>query len=127
VVLLGLQGLERREQFGLACERALAADPVDCTVARRCDDPGDWVVRLSVTRPPLERCRERVLHRVLGELEVAEDANEDRHRQAPLLAEQAAHRPSPTTGRISTEPLPATGTRCASSIAWSRSLQSARK
>src|SRR5262249_59310874 len=105
----------------------VGADAVDCTVARRCDDPGDWVVRLSVTRPPLERCRERVLHRVLGELEVAEDANEDRHRTAPLLAEECVDRQCVTSGRISTEPLPATGTRCASSIAWSRSLQSARK
>jgi hypothetical protein len=40
-------------------------------------------------RPALERRRERVRDRVLGELEVAEDADEDRDRTAPLLPEDA--------------------------------------
>ena len=40
-----------------------------------------------LTRPALECRGERVLHGVLGELEVAEDAREDRDGTAPLLAE----------------------------------------
>ena len=43
--------------------------------------------RHAVARPALEGGRERVLHRVLGELEVTEDAREDRDGTAPLLSE----------------------------------------
>jgi hypothetical protein len=39
-------------------------------------------------RPALEGDCERVLHGVLGELEVAEDADEDGDGTTPLLAEE---------------------------------------
>ena len=87
VVLLGRQLLEACEQLGLLLEDALAPDAVDRAVARRGDDPGSGIARHAVARPALERRGEGVLHRVLGELEVAEDAGEDRDRMAPLLAE----------------------------------------
>jgi hypothetical protein len=43
-------------------------------------------VRRSVPRPPLGRADECVLHRVLGEVEVTEDAAEDRDRARALVA-----------------------------------------
>jgi hypothetical protein len=43
-------------------------------------------VRRSFPRPPLGRADECVLHRVLGEVEVTEDAAEDRDRAGPLVA-----------------------------------------
>ena len=47
------------------------------------------VVRDAADRPRLERGDERVLDRLLGEVEVAEHADERRDRPSLLLAEQA--------------------------------------
>ena len=49
------------------------------------------VRRHAVARPALERDRERVLHRVLGEVEVAEDADEVA-RTAPDSSRKSARR-----------------------------------
>ena len=126
-LLVGPKLLESGEQLGLAGERPFAPDPIDRAVARRRDDPRAWIARGAVPRPTFERGRERVLNRVLRELEVTEDADEDRNGTSPLLAEDRVDGYWPASGRISTDPLAATGTRSASSIAWSRSLHSARK
>ncbi len=67
-------------------ERLLAPDPVDRRVARGRDDPRARVGRSSVAWPPLRRPDERVLHRVLGEVEVTEDAAEDRDGLRALVA-----------------------------------------
>ena len=75
-----------REQLRLARQRLLAADPVDRRVAGRRDDPGAGIARRSVARPALGRADEGVLHRVLGEVEVTEDAAEDRDRARTLVA-----------------------------------------
>ena len=77
------------EELGFLPEDALAANAVDCPVAGRGDDPGARVPRQAVARPALECRGERVLHRVLGELEVSEDACEDRDGMTPLLPEDA--------------------------------------
>ncbi len=45
--------------------------------------------RDAAVGPDLECGDERVLHRLLGEVEVAEDADERRDRPSLLLAEQA--------------------------------------
>jgi len=74
------------EQLRLARERLLAADPVDRAVAGRRDDPGARVVRDAVARPALGSPDEGVLYRVLGEIEVTEDAAEDRDRAGALVA-----------------------------------------
>ncbi len=89
VVLLGGKLLQAADELGLLLEDLLAADPVDRAVARGRDDPRARVPRHAVARPALECRRERVLHGVLGELEVAEDAREDRDGMAPLLPEDA--------------------------------------
>ena len=74
------------EQLRLARERLLAPDPVDRRVPGRRHDPGAGIARRSVARPALGRTDEGVLHRVLGEVEVTEDAAEDRDRARPLVA-----------------------------------------
>ena len=74
-----------REQLRLAHERLLASDPVDRAVARRRDDPRAWVRRRPVARPALRGPDEGVLHRVLGEVEIAEDAAEDRDATRTLV------------------------------------------
>ena len=51
---------------------------VDRAVARGCDDPRTGVRRHAVSRPALGRAEEGVLYRVLGEVEITEDAAEDR-------------------------------------------------
>jgi hypothetical protein len=78
--------LQERE---LAVERSLAADPVEGPVARCGQKPGRRVVRHPVARPPLQRGCERILKRVLGEVEVAEGADQGREDAAALLAEEA--------------------------------------
>jgi hypothetical protein len=75
-----------REQFRLPRERLLSADPVDRRVPGRRHDPGARVARRSVTRPALGGADEGVLHRVLGEVEITEDAAEDRDRAGTLVA-----------------------------------------
>src|SRR5438270_12723440 len=65
----------------------LAAELIDRPVASGGDDPpgrargepGGW--------PALHRRGERVLHRFLGDVDVAEDADQDGHRATVLLAE----------------------------------------
>jgi hypothetical protein len=74
------------QQLRLAGERLLPADPVDRRVPGRRDDPGAGIARGSVARPALGRADEGVLHRVLGEVEVTEDAAEDCDRAGTLVA-----------------------------------------
>ena len=78
--------LSTREEFRLACQRLLSADPVDRRVAGRRHDPGAGIARGSVAWPPFGRAHEGILHRVLGEVEVTEDAAEDRDRAGTLVA-----------------------------------------
>ena len=121
------------DELRLPLEDLLAADAVDRAVARGRDDPGAGRPREPVARPALERRRERVLHRVLGELEVAEDAREDRRRRGPIPRGRHARPPAACrrycrTGRISIDAVPAAaGISAASRIASSRSGSSMRK
>ena len=123
VVLLGRKRLQAREQLGLAGERLLTAEPVDRPVPGCGDDPGAGVRRRPVAGPALERGRERVLHRVLGAVEIAEDAGEDGDGTAPFLPEDRADdlRQCSITGLSSTDARKATGIRAAIAIASSRS------
>jgi hypothetical protein len=77
------------EQLGLALERPLAADAVDRPVAGGRDDPRTRVRRDAVARPAFRGAYEGVLDRVLGEVEVAENAAEDRDRAGALVAVRA--------------------------------------
>jgi hypothetical protein len=70
-------------------ERALAAEAIDRAAARDGDDPCRRVARDAVARPGRQGGGERVLHRLLGEVPIAERADQRRHRAAEVLAERA--------------------------------------
>jgi hypothetical protein len=91
-LLLDRELIQACEQLGLARERLLASNPVDRAVPRRRDDPRTGIRRQPVSGPSLERGREGVLNGILGELEVAEDPDENRNGTAPLLAEDQLDR-----------------------------------
>jgi len=61
----------------------LVCHPSRCHPGEPC--PG--IVRKAVPRPLRRRCDERLLDRVLGQVDVAEDADEDRDGAPGLLAE----------------------------------------
>jgi hypothetical protein len=75
------------EQSGLRLERAIAADAVDRAVPARRDKPGVRVGRCPASRPALGSDRERLLCGFLGEVEVAEEADQAREDAAPLVPE----------------------------------------
>src|ERR1700730_9313006 len=82
------------------------------------------VLRLPFTRPALGGDGERFLGGLLGEVEVAEDADQRGEHPPPLLAEDLIDQRC-TSGRTSTAPPSrAAGTRAASSIAFVRSSAS---
>ena len=66
-----------------------SSEPVDRPVACRRRDPCPGVRRDAVARPALEGGHERVLDRLLGEIEVPDRPDERREDTARLLAEQA--------------------------------------
>ena len=121
-----LRCLGKVEQARLFRERALAADAVDRAVARRGHEPGARVVRRAVARPPLGGDRERLLSGLLGEVEVAEEADQAREDTPPLVAEDLLEqRQLSLIGRTSiAPPRRAAGIRDASSMAASRSSAS---
>jgi hypothetical protein len=128
-----LHGLELREdaqRLGLRLEVLLAPETVDGPVLRCRRDPGARIVRDPSLRPELQRDRERLLDCLLGEVEVAEDADEARDRLPRLPPEQAVDdlvcvragysSGYSITGRTSIEPYIAPGTMAAALIASSR-------
>jgi hypothetical protein len=68
-------------------ERAVAADAVDRSVARRGHEPRARVVGRSLARPALGGDGERLLGGFLGKVEVAEEADQCCENAAPLVAE----------------------------------------
>jgi hypothetical protein len=101
-----LTGIERRERrvpgecrtsgtrlapqlLGLLDEAAPPADPVDRAIASGGRDPRSGIARHALLRPRFECPDERLLDGLLGEIEVAEDANERRDRPPGFLPEQA--------------------------------------
>jgi hypothetical protein len=82
-----LYGLRDFEQLSLRGAGAVAPDAVDGPVARRRDEPGARVVGRPVARPPRGRDRERLLGGFLGEVEVAEEADQGGEDTSPLVAE----------------------------------------
>src|SRR5438132_4218134 len=70
----------------------VAAEAVDPVALRHDEEPGAGVARDPVPRPMLERADERVLDALLGDVEVAEGADERRGEPAGLLAEDLGHR-----------------------------------
>ena len=127
VASIGLQ------QPRLGLQRALAPDAVDGAVAPGGHQPGHRVLGRPLARPPLGRDRERLLGGLLGEVEVAEEADQGREDPAPLALEDLLDQCAvsvgiSTSGRTSTAPPSRTaGIRCANSSAASRSDASSTK
>ena len=121
-----LRRLGHLEQAGLRGQRAVAADAIDGSVARGRHEPGARVVRDAVARPALRGDREGLLRGLLGEVEVAEEADQRGEDVAPPVAEGLFEvRYHSAIGRTSmAPPMLAAGIREASSIAASRSSAS---
>ena len=98
----------RHEHAELGGEDPFAADPVRGSVPSRPHQPGAGLRGDAVARPALGGDRERLLGGVLGEVEVAEDADQGGQDAAPLLAEDLVERryacQYASEGRISTAP-----------------------
>jgi hypothetical protein len=77
----------RLEQSRLRRERAVAAEAVDRAVPRRRDQPRARVRGRPLLRPPCSGDRERLLGGFLGEIEVAEEADQRGEDAPPLVAE----------------------------------------
>ena len=92
LVHLVLHRFRHVEQAGLRQERALAADPVDRAVARGRHEPGARVVGSSLAGPALGGDRKRLLRGFLGEVEVAEEADQAGEDAAPLVAKDLLER-----------------------------------
>jgi hypothetical protein len=82
-------GMEQRGLGVLVRAGRLAPQPVDGPVAGGGDDPAGRAGRQSGLGPSPGGLRERVLDRVLGGVDIAEDAGQDGHRAAVLPAEDA--------------------------------------
>jgi hypothetical protein len=89
---VGREPLEALENLSLRLKGPGAAQAVDRLVAGDAGDPGTGVARNPVTRPALERDDERLLDGVLGDVEVAEYANQRGDRPPRLVPEQAVNR-----------------------------------
>src|SRR5258708_2764651 len=66
---------------------SLPAETVNCPVTGRRDDPARRAWRHPVLRPPLNSCGERILDRLFGGVDIAEEADQHRHSTAVLLPE----------------------------------------
>ena len=78
-----------REQLAAA---RLAAQAIDGEIARGRRDPATRVGRQPVARPAAQGDRVRILHGVLGDVDVAEDADQRGDRATGRLAEDPADR-----------------------------------
>jgi hypothetical protein len=129
LVHLVLHGVGHLEQARLLGERALAAQAVDRAIPGGDRQPRARIRRDAVARPALGGNRERLLGGLLGEIEVAEEADQAGEDAAPLVAEDLLEqRYRSTRGRTSTAPpIRAAGIRAAISSAASRSSTSSRR
>jgi len=129
----------QRHRIRESDEPVIATDAVDGPIAAGADQPCARVGRNAVALPLRHRDRERVLQRLLGHIEVAEEADERCERSSRLLAIHprdglpSAHVVHAGTGagismigRTSIAPVNAPGIRAARPIASSRSFASTR-
>src|SRR5437588_4825204 len=89
-VVLGLLAEMKQRRLSMAIgARRFTPQAVDRAIAGGHDDPARRARGQAGLRPALCRGGEGVLNRVLGEVDVAESADQDRHRPTVLLAEHA--------------------------------------
>jgi hypothetical protein len=104
-------------------------EQVDGAAVRDGDQPGPRTPRHPLRRPGGDGRRKCVLEHLLGEVEVAEEANERGERTSRLLAKGALQGLGGVhdvfrTGLTSIDPCCAVGIRAARAIASSKSLAS---
>ena len=154
LLVLGLEGHQLGQPLGAVGHRPVPAQAIDRAPPRGGRDPCPRIGRDAVAPPHRDRGLERVLHRVLGQLEVAGLPDQRGQHDRPFVAERARDRgrerglscsrsrqvidrlvghvdpglarhpqplPGVTTGRTSTVPQPAIGSRAACRSASSRS------
>jgi hypothetical protein len=94
------------EQAELGREGPVAADAIRCLVPRRPHQPGARIIGDAVAWPSVGGDRERLGRGFLGEVKVAEEADQGGQDAAPFLAEYLFKRRYQYTseGRISTAP-----------------------
>lgn len=86
IVIQHLSGL----MFGVAV--GFAAQPVNRLARRSGGQPAAGVRRYAVSRPPLDRCRERLGGGLLGDVQVPEAAREAGDHPRPLVVVSAGDR-----------------------------------
>ena len=84
ILLLGRQLEMPRDLLLLLREPRAPADPVDRLVPRGGDQPARRIRRRAGHRPLLDRDRERLLERLLGHVEIAQEADQ-RGQDSPVL------------------------------------------
>jgi hypothetical protein len=87
LVHLDLRRLGNVQQPRLLQPGSVAPDTIDRPVARGGDKPRARIVGSARARPPLGGDRERLLSGLLGEVEVAEEADQRGEDAPPLVAE----------------------------------------
>ena len=75
-----------RQFLLLAAKRDVAADAIDRLVASDIDQPRARIGRQAGGRPALQRHRKRILQRIFGEIEIADEADQRRQRPPRLVA-----------------------------------------
>ena len=114
------------EQPGLGGQHPIAADAIDRPVASDGDQPAGRARRRPLAGPTRRGAREGLLRGLLGEVEVAEEADQCREDAIPVVSKDLFDQRS-TSGRTSmAPPSRAAGMRAAISIAVSRSSASSR-
>jgi hypothetical protein len=95
-----LRPIPGNQQAELRREHPLTADAVRRVIASRRHQPGARVAGDAVARPPVGGDGERLLRGFLGEVEVAEEADQGGQDATPLLTEVAVERATnrPPTG-----------------------------
>jgi len=89
---------EPRQQIRLSLQVLLSPQSIDCTIPCHRHEPTGRVRGLALSRPALECDGDGVLKGVLGEVEVAEDADQGREHTAVLLAEERSERDAGGSG-----------------------------
>jgi len=129
LVQVVVHGERHLEQVGLRGQRAVTADAVDRAIARGDHEPAARIRGDAVARPAFGSDCERLLCGLLGEIEIAEEADQGGDDASPLVAENLLEQCYiSTSGRTSTAPpMRAAGMRAAIAIASSRLSASKRK
>ena len=99
--VLGVQARQLGQALGAIGHRPVAAQAIDRPPPRGGGDPRPGIGRNPVAPPDGDRRLERVLHRVLGQLEVADLPDQGGQHDRPLVAKRARDRGGDRVGRLS--------------------------